>query len=42
MVHKIMNLTCQAKGGGYENEDTYQNAEICFLDIHNIHVMRER
>ncbi|XP_072170820.1 phosphatidylinositol-3,5-bisphosphate 3-phosphatase MTMR2-like [Diadema setosum] len=31
----------KAKGGGYENEDTYQNAEICFLDIHNIHVMRE-
>lgn len=32
----------QAKGGGYESEDAYQNAEIIFLDIHNIHVMRER
>ena len=32
----------QARGGGYENEDSYQNAELIFLDIHNIHVMRER
>ncbi|XP_050416998.1 myotubularin-related protein 2 isoform X2 [Patella vulgata] len=31
----------KAKGGGYENEDSYQNAELVFLDIHNIHVMRE-
>ncbi|XP_066987744.1 myotubularin-related protein 2 isoform X4 [Macrobrachium rosenbergii] len=31
----------KAKGGGYENEDAYQNAEVQFLDIHNIHVMRE-
>ncbi|ETE65674.1 Myotubularin-related protein 2, partial [Ophiophagus hannah] len=30
-----------AKGGGYESEDAYQNAELVFLDIHNIHVMRE-
>ena len=30
-----------AKGGGYESEDHYQNAELVFLDIHNIHVMRE-
>ncbi|KAI1893966.1 hypothetical protein AGOR_G00129100 [Albula goreensis] len=29
------------KGGGFENEDSYQNAELVFLDIHNIHVMRE-
>lgn len=29
------------KGGGYESEDAYQNAELIFLDIHNIHVMRE-
>ncbi|KAJ8367980.1 hypothetical protein SKAU_G00080080 [Synaphobranchus kaupii] len=29
------------KGGGYESEDAYQNAELLFLDIHNIHVMRE-
>ena len=25
----------------YENEDSYTNAELHFLDIHNIHVMRE-
>jgi len=31
----------KAKGGGYENEESYQNAEVVFLDIHNIHVMRE-
>ncbi|XP_041359915.1 myotubularin-related protein 2-like [Gigantopelta aegis] len=31
----------KARGGGYENEDAYQNAELIFLDIHNIHVMRE-
>lgn len=31
----------KAKGGGYENEDAYTNAELIFLDIHNIHVMRE-
>ncbi|XP_022908297.1 phosphatidylinositol-3,5-bisphosphate 3-phosphatase MTMR2 [Onthophagus taurus] len=29
------------KGGGYESEDAYKNAELVFLDIHNIHVMRE-
>ncbi|XP_026531430.1 myotubularin-related protein 2 [Notechis scutatus] len=34
-------LSLQAKGGGYESEDAYQNAELVFLDIHNIHVMRE-
>lgn len=28
-------------GGGYESEDAYQSAELSFLDIHNIHVMRE-
>ncbi|XP_014292466.1 myotubularin-related protein 2 isoform X2 [Halyomorpha halys] len=31
----------KAKGGGYEAEEAYPNAEITFLDIHNIHVMRE-
>lgn len=31
----------KAKGGGYESEDAYQNAELIFVDIHNIHVMRE-
>jgi len=30
----------KAKGGGYESEDVYQNMELIFLDIHNIHVMR--
>ncbi|XP_028712423.1 myotubularin isoform X5 [Peromyscus leucopus] len=30
-----------ATGGGYESDDAYHNAELCFLDIHNIHVMRE-
>lgn len=34
-------LCFQAKGGGYESEDAYQNTELVFLDIHNIHVMRE-
>jgi hypothetical protein len=32
----------QAKGGGYESEEFYQNTEYIFLDIANIHVMRER
>lgn len=31
----------QAKGGGYESETAYPNAELIFLEIHNIHVMRE-
>lgn len=31
----------KSKGGGFESEDAYQNAELIFLDIHNIHVMRE-
>ncbi|EDW28228.1 GL19086 [Drosophila persimilis] len=31
----------KAKGGGYESEDAYKNVEINFLNIHNIHVMRE-
>ena len=31
----------KAKGGGYENDETYSNIELQFLDIHNIHVMRE-
>jgi len=38
---KVNAVANMAKGGGYENEDTYTNAEIIFLDIHNIHVMRE-
>ncbi|RWS02746.1 myotubularin-related protein 2-like protein, partial [Dinothrombium tinctorium] len=31
----------KARGGGYESEEIYQNAELHFLDIHNIHVMRQ-
>ncbi|XP_059507328.1 myotubularin-related protein 1b isoform X8 [Stegostoma tigrinum] len=31
----------KAKGGGYESESAYSNAELIFLEIHNIHVMRE-
>ncbi|KAK2165234.1 hypothetical protein LSH36_53g07021 [Paralvinella palmiformis] len=38
MVNAVAN---KAKGGGFESEDAYQNAELVFLDIHNIHVMRE-
>ena len=38
---KVNAVANMAKGGGYESEDNYQNAEFFFLDIHNIHVMRE-
>lgn len=31
----------KARGGGYENEDFYQNAEVVYLDIQNIHTVRE-
>ncbi|XP_075040349.1 myotubularin [Mixophyes fleayi] len=31
----------KATGGGYESDDAYPFAELVFLDIHNIHVMRE-
>uniref|UniRef100_A0A8C5ZGK3 Myotubularin n=1 Tax=Marmota marmota marmota TaxID=9994 RepID=A0A8C5ZGK3_MARMA len=31
----------KATGGGYESDDAYHNIELSFLDIHNIHVMRE-
>ncbi|KAL4230478.1 Myotubularin-related protein 2 [Mactra antiquata] len=31
----------KARGGGFESEDAYQGADVVFLDIHNIHVMRE-
>uniref|UniRef100_A0A4W4FGZ6 phosphatidylinositol-3,5-bisphosphate 3-phosphatase n=1 Tax=Electrophorus electricus TaxID=8005 RepID=A0A4W4FGZ6_ELEEL len=33
--------TNKAKDGGYENENFYPNAELNFLEIPNIHVMRE-
>merc|ERR1719369_2643772 len=38
---KVNAVANMAKGGGYESEDIYQNSEFLFLDIHNIHVMRE-
>ncbi|UYV64126.1 MTMR2 [Cordylochernes scorpioides] len=38
---KRPHVCVQAKGGGYENEDSYAHAELMFLEIHNIHVMRE-
>lgn len=31
----------KARGGGYESEDFYQNAEVVYLDIPNIHIVRE-
>lgn len=31
----------KARGGGYENEDYYQNAEVVYLGIQNIHTMRD-
>lgn len=31
----------QAKGGGYESEESYPNCRLTFADIQNIHVMRE-
>ncbi|XP_066496387.1 myotubularin-related protein 1 isoform X3 [Tiliqua scincoides] len=33
--------TNKAKGGGYESESAYPNVELVFLEIPNIHVMRE-
>lgn len=38
---KVNAVANMARGGGYENEDHYPSAELVFLDIHNIHVMRE-
>ncbi len=32
----------QAMGGGYEYDDFYSYMDFSFLDIGNIHVMRER
>lgn len=39
---KINAVANQAKGGGYEDIEHYQNTELVFLDIANIHVMRDR
>ena len=38
----VLILFPQAMGGGYEYEENYVNLEFCFLDIGNIHVMRDR
>ena len=42
MKPKVNAMANIVNGGGYENVDHfYENAELEFLDIHNIHVMRE-
>jgi len=41
-VHFKCVFNVQAMGGGYETDDAYSNIELHFLDIGNIHVMRER
>ena len=38
---KVNAMANIVSGGGYENDHFYENAELEFLDIHNIHVMRE-
>lgn len=38
LVNAMANRTT---GGGYESDDHYKDCEISFLNIHNIHVMRE-
>jgi len=38
---KINAVANQAKGGGYEDIDNYPNTELVFMDIANIHVMRD-
>lgn len=38
LVNAVAN---RGSGGGYENEDNYDKCEILFLNIQNIHVMRE-
>ncbi len=40
LISVVTSCRPQATGGGYEG-DEYQNAELVFLDIQNIHVMRE-
>ena len=41
MLGQVSVLLPIRQRGGYESEDAYQNAELIFLDIHNIDVMRE-
>ena len=38
---KVNAMANMAKGGGYESEEYYVNSEVNFLNIQNIHVMRE-
>ena len=38
---KVNAMANIVSGGGYENENFYENVELVFLDIQNIHVMRE-
>ena len=38
---KVNSMVNIVNGGGYESEDVYHSSELLFLDIHNIHVMRE-
>ena len=38
---KLNAMANKAMGGGYEDEEHYSNMELVFLDIGNIHVMRE-
>jgi myotubularin-related protein 1/2 len=38
---KLNAVANMARGGGYE-DDSYQNCELVFMDIANIHVVRER
>ena len=38
---KVNAMANIVSGGGYENENCYENVDLVFLDIHNIHVMRE-
>jgi len=38
---RVNALANKARGGGYEDEEDYDSMEFVFLDIHNIHVMRE-
>ncbi|XP_065322687.1 myotubularin-related protein 2-like isoform X2 [Gordionus sp. m RMFG-2023] len=38
---RINAVANKAKGGGYESEEHYKDTELIFLDIHNIHVVRE-
>ena len=35
-------MCMQAMGGGYELDEAYPNMDFGFLDIGNIHVMRDR